>query len=67
MQRVDESRLDDFPMQDLPADRRWMTFGIGSLVLSLACGLIVPKVRRGRYFWLQRAVLRRFYRSDEQT
>ncbi len=42
VQRVDESRLDGFPTQDLPADRRWITFGIGSLVLSLACGLIVP-------------------------
>jgi hypothetical protein len=42
MQLVDESRLDGFPTQDLPADRRWITFGIGSLVLSLACGLFVP-------------------------
>ena len=39
---MDESRLDDFPAQDFPADRRWITFGIGSLVLSLACGLVVP-------------------------
>jgi hypothetical protein len=43
MQRVDESGLDDFPTQDLPADRRLITFGIGSLVVSLACGLIVPE------------------------
>jgi hypothetical protein len=47
MQRVDEFRLDGFPMQELPADRRWIKlwikFGIGSLVLALAaCGLIVP-------------------------
>ena len=46
---MDESRLDGFPTQDLPADRRWITFGIGSLVLSLACGLIVPN---GAAWWL---------------
>lgn len=40
---MDESRVDDFPTQDLPADRRLITFGIGSLVLSVACGLIVPE------------------------
>ena len=39
---MDESRLDGFPTQELTADRRLITFGIGSLVLSLACGLIVP-------------------------
>jgi hypothetical protein len=43
IQRVDEFRPGGFPTQELPANRRWIKFGIGLLVLSLAAfGLIVP-------------------------
>jgi hypothetical protein len=42
MQKVGEPRLDDFSTKVLFADRRVITFGIGSVVLSLLCGLIFP-------------------------
>jgi hypothetical protein len=41
---VDEIRVDDIPKQDHFADGRVITFLVGSLVLSLACGLIVPNL-----------------------